>query len=59
MALDSSQFELDTSQETSSACSQVGDSQETIPYTDDVGLQIRLSLCSLKFIYNNPTLFKR
>ena len=46
-AFDSSVIELDTSQETLSASSEVGDSQETIPYsyTDDVGLRIRLSLC--------------
>ena len=35
--------ELEMSQETLSACSEIGDSQETIPYTDDMGLRIRLS----------------
>ena len=37
-------IELDISQETQSACSDVEDSQETIPYTDDMGLRIRLIL---------------
>ena len=41
-ALDSSLIELEMSQETLSACSEIGDSQETIPYTDDIGLRIRL-----------------
>ena len=43
-ALDLCHIELDISQETQSACSDVGDSQETIPYTDDMGLRIRLIL---------------
>ena len=43
-ALVSSQMELEASQETLSVRSEVGDSQETIPYTDDMGLRIRLSL---------------
>ena len=41
-ALNSSHIELVISQETLSACLDVGDSQETIPYTHDMGLRIRL-----------------
>ena len=35
-ALDSCHIELEISQETLSACSEIGDSQETIPYVDEM-----------------------
>ena len=49
--VDRQESELVLSQETLSAYSDQGDSQKTIPYTDDVGFRIRLMIFSL--IYGN------